>query len=86
MRIRMLRADPAGNLTGFVLSPVAGEGRAALAARLMARDASLEQVAFVDEASLTGPLARMDMMGGEFCGNAARAGRAGAARLGQRCA
>ncbi len=73
MRIRMLRADPAGNLTGFVLSPVAVSGRAALAARLMARDKALEQVAFVDEASLTGPLPRMDMMGGEFCGNATRA-------------
>lgn len=73
MRIRMLRADPAGNMTGFVLSPVPESGRASLAARLMARDKALEQVAFLNEASLTGPLPRMDMMGGEFCGNATRA-------------
>lgn len=73
MRIRIFRADPAGNLTGFVLSPVRKEGRAGLAARLMARDAALEQVAFIDEERLEGPLPRMDMMGGEFCGNATRA-------------
>ena len=36
MRIRYLPADPAGNLTGFVLSPVFPGERAALAARLMA--------------------------------------------------
>lgn len=72
MRIRLFRADPAGNMTGFVLSPVPAQERAGLAARLMAGDASLEQVAFVDEASLNGPLPRMDMMGGEFCGNATR--------------
>jgi len=73
VRIRMLRADPAGNLTGFVLAPVQEGERAALAARLMEKDKALEQVAFLDEASLTGPLPRMAMMGGEFCGNATRA-------------
>ncbi|MDO5376918.1 MAG: hypothetical protein Q4G52_01165 [Clostridia bacterium] len=72
MRIRIFRADPAGNLTGFVLSPVHSQERAGLAARLMAQDPSIEQVAFIDEASLSGPLPRMDMMGGEFCGNATR--------------
>lgn len=73
MLIRIFRANPAGNLTGFVLSDVPGEERARLAVRLMARDAALEQVAFIDEAKLEGPLPRMDMMGGEFCGNATRA-------------
>ena len=35
MRIRYMPADPAGNLTGLVLTPVAREARAALAARLL---------------------------------------------------
>ena len=74
MRIRYIPADPAGNLTGLVLTPVAREARPALAARLMARcPEGFEQIAFIDEDSLTGPLPRMEMMGGEFCGNASRA-------------
>ena len=74
MRIRYIPADPAGNLTGLVLTPVAREARPALAARLMARcPEGFEQIAFIDEDSLNGPLPRMEMMGGEFCGNATRA-------------
>ena len=74
MRIRYLPADPAGNLTGFVLSPVFPGERAALAARLMAAcPEGFDQIGYVDEASLDAPLPRLDMMGGEFCGNAARA-------------
>ena len=74
MRIRYIPADPAGNLTGLVLTPVAREARAALAARLMALcPEGFEQIAFVDEETLGGPMPRMEMMGGEFCGNASRA-------------
>ena len=72
MRIRYIPADPAGNLTALVLSPVAPDQRAAIAARLM-REEGMEQAAFIDEESLLSPLPRMDMMGGEFCGNATRA-------------
>ena len=36
MRLKVLRADPAGNITLFVLSPVEKEYRAALAEKLMA--------------------------------------------------
>lgn len=74
MRIRYIPADPAGNLTGFVMTKVALRRRAALAARMMALcPEGFEQIAFVDEESLHTPLPRMDMMGGEFCGNATRA-------------
>ena len=72
MRIRYVPADPAGNLTALVLTPVAQKRRASIAARLM-RAAGMEQAAFIDEKSLLSPLPRMDMMGGEFCGNATRA-------------
>lgn len=72
MRARYIVADPAGNLTALVLTPVLPERRADVGARLM-RAAKVEQTAFIDEASLTAGLPRMDMMGGEFCGNATRA-------------
>ena len=74
MIIRYIPADPAGNLTAIVLSPVEPQARAEVAARMMARcPEGFEQVGFADEASLTGDLPRLCMMGGEFCGNAARA-------------
>ena len=72
MRIRMILADPAGNLTALALTHVDASLRAKIAARIM-REVRAEQVAFVDEQSLLSPLPRMDMMGGEFCGNATRA-------------
>lgn len=73
MKVKFLRADPAGNITLFVLNPVAREQRGALAERLMARpELKAEQVGFRCE-PLQGCPARMEMMGGEFCGNATRA-------------
>ena len=74
MIVRYIPADPAGNLTAIVLSPVAPQARAAVAARMMARcPEGFEQVGFAEEDSLTGKFPRLCMMGGEFCGNAARA-------------
>ena len=74
MQIRYVPADPAGNLTAIVLTPVAPQARAEIAARMMAQcPEGFEQVGFADEASLTGELPSLCMMGGEFCGNAARA-------------
>lgn len=74
MKINVLRADPAGNITLFVLDPVERPRRAAVAAALMrARpDMKIEQVGFAcpPEAGTDGC---MEMMGGEFCGNATRA-------------
>ena len=74
MKLKVLRADPAGNITLFVLDPVAPERRASLAAELMRAypDWKLEQVGFAcpPEADVDG---HMEMMGGEFCGNATRA-------------
>lgn len=68
MRTEIVRADPTGNSTILVLSPVAVSERAAAAARLMALDGGwAEQVGFVSEDAAG---ARLDMMGGEFCGNA----------------
>jgi diaminopimelate epimerase len=70
--LEILVADPAKNVTVFVLS--AAENRAETAKALMA-DPSLkaEQVGFVIPPGTPGGLWRLEMMGGEFCGNAARA-------------
>lgn len=64
-------ADPAHNRTAFVLDNVAATQRPAVARALMARPEGIEQVGFV--CPYEGPAwGRLEMMGGEFCGNAAR--------------
>lgn len=72
MEVKIWRADPAGNVTLLVESPVAPEDRPAVAARLL-REEGLggEQVGFLTAPRLGGAV-RLEMMGGEFCGNAAR--------------
>ena len=73
MKLRVVRADPAGNITLFVLSGVARPERVAAAEKLMAVPAlAAEQVGFVCPAKEGGD-GRFEMMGGEFCGNATRA-------------
>jgi diaminopimelate epimerase len=66
-------ADPAKNITVFVLTPVPPDERAQVAGAFLT-DPSLkaEQVGFVIPPSRNAPLWRLEMMGGEFCGNAAR--------------
>ena len=73
MKLNILRADPAGNITVFVLDHVEKSRRAALAAKIMSIPAlKAEQVGYAcpPEEDVDG---HMEMMGGEFCGNATRA-------------
>ncbi len=73
MQCRVIRADPSGNITLFVLDPVEAAERPALAERLMkALNAGIEQVGFACPAR-EGADGRLEMAGGEFCGNATRA-------------
>lgn len=68
MKLQVVRADPAGNITLFVLTPVEKKDCAAIAAKLLAiGELGAEQVGFVF------PGGHMEMGGGEFCGNASRA-------------
>ena len=67
---RYVRLDPTGNLTCLVLDPVPPEEEAAVTARLMEE---CEQVAYLEAPSKEGARARIRLMGGEFCGNAAMA-------------
>ena len=73
LELNILRADPAGNITVFVLDPVEKAQRAAIAEKIMAIPAlKAEQVGYAcaAEDDVDG---HMEMMGGEFCGNATRA-------------
>jgi diaminopimelate epimerase len=71
MNYEIVLADPAKNITLFVLTPV--ENRGEIAKRLLADPAfHAEQVGFVIPPKTPQGLWRLEMMGGEFCGNAAR--------------
>ncbi|MDR0376563.1 MAG: hypothetical protein LBH70_02095, partial [Spirochaetaceae bacterium] len=74
MKYNLLIADPAKNITAFVLNQVPANARAALSAALLADPAlGAEQAAFVIPPGRgSNRLWRLEMMGGEFCGNAAR--------------
>ena len=56
--------DPTGNRTMIVTTPVDREDHSKAAGGIMDHDRSIEQVAFIEEGN------RLQMMGGEFCGNA----------------
>ena len=71
LRIKVRVADPAGNITIFVTTPVEREKYPAVARQLLARkDLKGEQVGFIEKKARGG--FRMEMMGREFCGNASR--------------
>jgi hypothetical protein len=93
MKLDIVRADPAGNITIFVLNRIDDPLLRLRAAKALLAEPSLkaEQVGFaILQDSLPDPLAdlpparsgaggqspascwRLEMMGGEFCGNAAR--------------
>ena len=72
MKLLVTRADPAGNITLLVETPVEKAACAETARRLMALpELGGEQVGFLVPPRHGGE-ARLEMMGGEFCGNAAR--------------
>ncbi|MBC7083025.1 MAG: hypothetical protein H5T95_05975 [Firmicutes bacterium] len=87
MRLRFVKMNPTGNTTIFVLDPVPVPEQARIAVTLMDPSVlGGEQVGFVSLSSEGGPpragparggpgpeiAASLRMMGGEFCGNAAR--------------
>ena len=68
--VRYVILNPSGNLTALVTEWGGAEDEAEITARLMQES---EQVAYLDPPSQPGALARVRLMGGEFCGNAAMA-------------
>jgi diaminopimelate epimerase len=78
--LRFYKAVPGGNPTILILDPVSPGERAGISRTLMdAGHLQAEQVGFLD---LSADPVRLDMMGGEFCGNACRASAAVMAREG----
>lgn len=72
--LRFYKISPGGNATILILDPVAPADRAPLARLLLdANHVQAEQVGYLD---LEARPVRLDMMGGEFCGNACRAAAA----------
>ena len=72
MKLTLCAVDPAGNVTLLVETPVP-EARYQEIARKLLADRKLrgEQVGFLTAPRMGGAI-RLEMMGGEFCGNAAR--------------
>lgn len=69
MLIQYVLADPTGNITALVESPVSLEKRRTVAASLMSADSKIEQLGFLSAPSKGGDIA-LTMAGEEFCGNA----------------
>lgn len=67
--ISYIRVNPTGNITILVTSPVQRPLQAETAAKIMS-DLDCEQVGFVEKPVSPLAAARLQMMGGEFCGNA----------------
>lgn len=76
MNLSFTKIDPSGNITAIVSSYVPRSMQSAVAARLMEDDASIEQVGFLEKPDDPGCAVRLQMMGGEFCGNASMAAAA----------
>ena len=71
MEVKLRVADPAGNITIFVTSPVERNLYAKVANELLAiKEFRGEQVGFIERHE--DGSSHMEMMGGEFCGNATR--------------
>ncbi len=71
MKIILRVADPAGNITVLVKTPVKKEAYTSLAGKLLTLINGAEQVGFLTMPQYGGDV-RLAMMGGEFCGNALR--------------
>lgn len=72
MNAEIVLANPSGNITALVKTNVAPTLRRKVAAALMRRDnLKIQQVAFITPPRF-GAQGRIEMAGGEFCGNALR--------------
>ena len=68
--LSIYKVNPTGNITLIIDTPVKRECQAAIAAFLMEQDKSAEQVGFLEKPASECAQMRLQMMGGEFCGNA----------------
>ena len=74
MEVSFVKLSPTQNVTILVTDAVPRKLQPEIAARLLACDGvGGEQVGFLEAPAAAGALARLQMMGGEFCGNATMA-------------
>ena len=72
MEISFVKLSPTQNVTVLAISPVPRAEQPAAAAKLLAYDGvGGEQAGFLEKPAHSAARARLQMMGGEFCGNAA---------------
>lgn len=63
------KIDPTGNITAIVETPTERSEQSRIAGLIMAADTTIEQVGFLENPQSDAAV-RLQMMGGEFCGNA----------------
>ena len=71
-KVQFAKIWPTGNMTALVTTTLPREEYSEIANNIMLEDRTIEQVGFIEKASDPRALARLQMMGGEFCGNATR--------------
>ncbi len=71
MKLKFVKLSPTRNITILVTDPVPRAQHASVSEKLMDNECvGGEQVGFVEAPGMPGARARLQMMGGEFCGNA----------------
>lgn len=65
--------NPGGNITALISEEVPRIDQPGIAQRIMKRDPTIEQVGFIERPTSSEAQVRLQMMGGEFCANGARA-------------
>lgn len=74
MELNFVKMNPAGNTTIFIFDQLPNPIHGKVAQYLMKADClCADQVAFIEKAKSPSATVRLQMMGGEFCGNALRA-------------
>ncbi len=71
-QIKYFEVDPGGNVTAIVPGVFADQKRKTIARRILDNNPLIEQVGFWMKARSKESHARLEMAGGEFCGNATR--------------
>lgn len=76
MKLNFIKMNPTENMTVFILDPLPRNQYSTIAKQVMAYSSlCAEQVGFIEKTAneSSGACLRLEMMGGEFCGNATRA-------------
>jgi histidine racemase len=74
MRLNFVKTNPSGNTTIFISDPVPRAFQAEVANKIMQPGSiGAEQVGFIEQPLCERAIARLQMAGNEFCGNATRA-------------